>query len=385
MCSKRDVFYHSSAPQSFAQCVACDRHQVILVSVFPSPLENSYSLQHLWVHWAIDAGVQTVMDSLLCKLPHPISATSVHQQRATIPSPFLQTEDTLTVVTRIVKYFGFSRQLWVALCDIWHKTCLLPALSLHRKVSDVIWKNSKRSNNKVLDVTWKNSKRSNNKVLDVTWKSSKRSNKKVLDVIWKNSKRSNNKVWDVTWKSSKRSNKKVLDVIRKSSKRSSKSVLDAFWKSSERSNKKFLDVTHARIKKVSTWTLLQRILRTQGSHTQGSRRCQHWRYHPPPPPPTHPPPKPQRNIQQLRKSARLHARFAPRWHKYDNMGLPLVIIYFERLGFFPQKKTFWDSPNLFSFVYPKMCLQQTLRISCACAREGYGSGSSRWCPNFDNS
>ena len=59
------------------------------------------------VDWAIDAGVQTVMDSLLCKLPHPINATSVHQQSATTSSPFLQTEDTLTVVRRIVKYFGF--------------------------------------------------------------------------------------------------------------------------------------------------------------------------------------------------------------------------------------------------------------------------------------
>ena len=107
MCSERDVFNHSSAPQSFAQGVACDRHQVILVIVLPSPLENSYSLQQLWVHWAIDGGVQTVMDSLLCKLPHPINATSVHQQSATTSSPFLQTEDTLTVVRRIVKYFGF--------------------------------------------------------------------------------------------------------------------------------------------------------------------------------------------------------------------------------------------------------------------------------------
>ena len=34
MCSERNVFYHSSAPQSFAQGVACDRHQVILVIVF---------------------------------------------------------------------------------------------------------------------------------------------------------------------------------------------------------------------------------------------------------------------------------------------------------------------------------------------------------------
>ena len=49
MCSKRDVFYHSSAKQSFAQGVACDRHQIILVIVLPSPLENSYSLQQLWV------------------------------------------------------------------------------------------------------------------------------------------------------------------------------------------------------------------------------------------------------------------------------------------------------------------------------------------------
>ena len=49
MCSKRDVFYHSSAKQSFAQGVACDRHQIILVIVLPSPLENSYSLQQLWL------------------------------------------------------------------------------------------------------------------------------------------------------------------------------------------------------------------------------------------------------------------------------------------------------------------------------------------------
>ena len=175
MCSERDVFYHSSAPQSFAQGVACDRQQVIFVIVLPSPLENSYSLQQLWVDWAIDACVQTVMDSLLCKLPHPINATSVHQQRATISSPFLQTEDTLTVATRIVKYFGFSRQLWVAWCAIWHKTCLF--------AWDVIWKSSKRSNNKVWDVIWKSSKRSNKKVVDVVWKSSKRSNEKVWDVI----------------------------------------------------------------------------------------------------------------------------------------------------------------------------------------------------------
>jgi hypothetical protein len=49
MRSERDVFYHSSAPQSFAQGEACDRHQVIFVTVLPSPLEYSNCLQQLWV------------------------------------------------------------------------------------------------------------------------------------------------------------------------------------------------------------------------------------------------------------------------------------------------------------------------------------------------
>ena len=206
MCSERDVFYHSSAPQSFAQGVACDRHQVIVVIVLPSPLENCYSLQQVWVDWAIDACVQTVMDSLLCKLPHPINATSVHQQRATISSPFLQTKDS--------PYCGYknSEVLWFLETTLGsmvrHLTqdmsfglhCLCtrdsPTRS-NKKVWYVIWKSSKRSNKKVRDVIWKSSKRSNEKVLDVKKKNSKRSSKSVLDVAWKSSKRSSKKVWDV--------------------------------------------------------------------------------------------------------------------------------------------------------------------------------------------
>ena len=154
MCSERDVFlsFISSAvfcsrrglwqtSSHFCHCFAIATAKLLLLA---ADLGD----------WAIDACVQTVMDSLLCKLPHPINATSVHQQRATISSPFLQAEDTLTVVTRIVKYFGFSRQLWVAWCAIWHKTCLFACIVL-----DVIWKNSKRSNKKVWYVIWKSSKR----------------------------------------------------------------------------------------------------------------------------------------------------------------------------------------------------------------------------------
>ena len=242
MCSERDIFFIIHQLRS------------LLLKAWPSPLENSYSLQQLWVDWAIDACVQTVMDSLLCKLPHPINATSVHQQRATISSPFLQAEDTLTVVTRIVKYFGFSRQLWVACCAIWHKTCLFACIVL-----DVIWKKSKRSNKKVWDVIWKSSKRSSKSVLDVIWKSSNRSSKKVLDVIWKNSKLSNKKVWYVIWKSSKRSNKKVWYVIWKNSKRSNKKVWDVIWKSSKRSGKSFLDVVWKSSKRSSkkVWDVMK--------------------------------------------------------------------------------------------------------------------------------
>ena len=122
---------------------------------------------------------------------------------------FFKQKIPLLWLQRIVKYFGFSRQLWVAWCAIWHKTCLF--------AWDVIWKSSKRSNNKVWDVIWKSSKRSNKKVVDVVWKSSKRSNEKVWDVKKNNiSKRSSKSVLDVVWKSSKHSSKKVWDVLRKS-------------------------------------------------------------------------------------------------------------------------------------------------------------------------
>ena len=117
MCSECDVFSHSSAPRSFAQGVACDRHQVILVIVLPSPLKtlapcSSFGFTDQFIQ------VFKLLWIACFASFHIPSMLPVRPQRATISSLFLQTEDTLTVVTRIVKYFGFSRQFWVAWCAI---------------------------------------------------------------------------------------------------------------------------------------------------------------------------------------------------------------------------------------------------------------------------
>ena len=150
------------------------------------------------------------------------------------------------------------------------KTC---AVFLHKKIFEIIWQSSKRSNRKVLESIWKRSKRSNKKVLEIIWQSSKRSNKKVLDVVWKSSERSNKKVLEIIWQSSKRSNKKVLDVV---------------WKSSERSNKKVSTLTLSHPPHPRTPTPPPETPERQPHrifHTQASRRCPHWRYHTPPTPP----------------------------------------------------------------------------------------------------
>ena len=77
--------------------------------------------------------------------------------------------------------------------------------------------------------------------------------------------------------------------------------------------------------------------------------------------------KPQRHIQQLRKSARLHARFSSRWHKHEGRWVPKEwrcdtgdedLVSFEEMNSSKRGGEYLYA----SYVYACMLLKEVLKM-----------------------